>query len=109
MREIDHKIWELFAKWESWSVSNTQVSVQDWNVYVLLHGNIIAARPEDSQDLTFNLKVEWQTQTTKNRINWILEAMNYPLQIKATKTIWFFVHEDGDKWPVTNWINFIHK
>lgn len=99
------KEWKPRAKWAS------SVIVENDNVFLSLHWNIIAARPECSQtDLTFHLPLRFQTATTKNRLNAILHEMDFPLEIKAFKTIWFFVNKiTWEKQEVQPWPNFIHK
>ena len=111
MRQIDYDMAEAFAKWEKKSASNTMVMISndEQEVYLVLHWNAIVARKIDSEDLTLHLPLRWQTQTTKSRINAVLEEMGYPISIKAIKTVWHFILPDGSKKPVVPWPNFIHK
>lgn len=111
MKQIDYDMARAFSKAEKTAKSNTAVVIsEDWDkVYLTLHWNIIAARPIDSNDLTLHLPIRWQTQTTKSRINAVLEEMDYPISIKAIKTIWFFIMPGWTKKPVEPGTNFIHK
>lgn len=111
MRGVDYDVADSFAKWEHRKKWNSEVIVENWNVFLTLHNNVIAARPEGSQtDLTFHLPIRFQTSTTKNRLNAILLEMWFPIEIKAIKTIWFFVNKlDGSKQEVQPGPNFIHK
>ena len=111
MKKIDYDIAKAFAKWEPKAQSNTSVVIsEDWKeIYLVLHWNIIVARPINSEDLTLFLPLRWQSQTTKNRINAVFETMDYPISIKAIKTIWHFILPDGSKKQVEPWTNFVHK
>lgn len=111
MREIDRIMWKAFVEWKAISKSNTSVVNYNWKVCLTLHWNEIVARPEDDlNNLTMYIPVRWQTQTTKNRLNWVLEALWFPIEIKAIRTIWYFVNTiDNTKTAVVPWTNFIHK
>ena len=111
MRGVDYDVANSFAEWTPRIKWNSTVFIENWNVFLTLHWNIIAARPEGSQtDLTFHLPIKYQTSTTKNRVNAILLEMWFPLEVKAFKTVWFFVNKiDWSKIEVQPWPNFIHK
>lgn len=110
MRWVDYDLAEFFAKWEPRAQWNSTVIVDNWNVFLALHWNIIASRPLDSnKDLTFHLPIRYQTATTKNRLNAVLLEMWFPVEIKAFKTVWFFVNKvDWSKTEVQPWPNFLH-
>lgn len=110
MRNVDYDLADSFAKWERRVKWNSEVLVENNSVFLTLHWNIIAARPEDSlKDLTFHLPIKYQTVTTKNRLNAILLEMGFPVEIKAFKTVWFFVNKiDGSKTEVQPGPNFLH-
>lgn len=109
MRQTDYKLAKAFAEWKKMWAGNTVILEEDDSIKMALHGNVIIARPKSSIDLTLNLPVRWQTQTTKNRVNAVLEELNYPITIKAIKTVWYFIMPDGSKKEVVPGINFIHK
>lgn len=111
MRGVDYDLAESFVLWEHRIKWNSEVTIENWNVFLSLHWNIIAARPLDSKkDLTLHLPIRFQTTTTKNRINAILLEMKFPIEIKAFKTVWFFVNKvDWSKVEVQPWPNFIYK
>ena len=110
MRWVDYDVADSFKEWTPRAKWSSTVLIENWNVYLTLHWNVIAARPVDSEnDLTFHLPIRYQTATTKNRLNAILLAMWFPIEIKAIKTIWFFVNKiDGSKTEVQPGPNFLH-
>lgn len=111
MRKINESIVQYFIDWKDKTMSNTKVKVEDWNVFMYLHWNIIAVRPVESQtDLTLHLPIRFQTSTTKSRVNAILDMMQFPLHITQIKTVWFFVNTiDWTRYEVQPGPNFVHK
>lgn len=111
MRKADIDAAAMFRDGIPYKAGNTEVTIEWDNVYMLLHWNIIAGRPKDSlTDLTFHLPIRFQSQTTKNRVNGILDAFHFPLEVRAIKTVWHFVNlADGTKTVVQPWPNFIHR
>ncbi len=108
MRAIDYDMAESFANAEPRWLSNTSVVVE-WNkVFMVLHWNIIATKEWD--ELVFHTPIRYQTKTTLSRLNGILNELEYPIEIKVFKTIWFFVNkETGERTEVLPWPNFISK
>ena len=60
-------------------------------VYLKLHGNIIAFR--DCLGKVYIRNCGWETNTTKERLNYLLYAFNSDLKITQRKWVWYL----GDK------------
>lgn len=77
---------------------NMSVTINDSGTVCLkLHGNIIALRNYDGKVYIRNCG--WETQTTKERLNYLLYAFNSDLKITQRKFVWYL----GDKpWDGSN-------
>ena len=72
MKQITRDAVEAFINNIAFSSSNTSVSVHETGVAMLLHGNIIAIKTLKSGKIKIN-NCGWETPTTKERLNGILE------------------------------------
>lgn len=109
MKKIDNVMAEKFIDAEPRSFNNTKVTVEDWVVRMYLHWNNILSRPlEKKTDLTLNVPLDWQTKTTKSRINTVFEMMAMPIKIVSKKTVWLFEQSDWSHKDVLPWLNFVH-
>ncbi len=72
---------------------NMEVVVdRDDNVYLKLHGNTIAYRSNKDGKVSIS-NCGWETNTTKMRLNYVLEVYNSPFKIRQKNWIWYI----GDK------------
>ena len=70
MRQITKDAVKAFYNWEKFSISNTRVEA-NWNIsYLYLHNNLIAEY--NGSELLIS-SAGWETTTTKERLNWVLE------------------------------------
>lgn len=71
---------------------NMEVTTNDHGVYLKLHRNVIAIRtiPENQ---VYIRNAGWETNTTKMRLNYVLEIYNSPFKIRQKNWIWYL----GDK------------
>ncbi len=71
---------------------NMVVQIDGSNVCLKLHGNTIATRSNDDGKV-YIMNQGWETNTTKERLNRVLEVYNSPFKIKQKNFIWYL----GDK------------
>lgn len=70
---------------------NMAVTIDNGGIYLKLHGNIIALRNYEGKVYIRNCG--WETNTTKDRLNYLLQSINSPLKITQRKFVWYL----GDK------------
>lgn len=75
MRQITSNAVQAFVNGENFSRSNTSVEIRNGEAFFYLHGNMIAHRFDNS---LFISTCGWRTNTTKERLNGILNAYNLP-------------------------------
>jgi len=75
---------------------NTAVQIGSTANYAYLHGNLIAAIAHNRLYLR---SAGWETVTTKDRLNGLLEWFQLPYRIIQGNFIWYLVEKGGD--PVT--------
>jgi len=74
---------------------NMEVTVNNGNATLRLHGNIIALRDfEDGKVYIRNCG--WETNTTKMRLNYLLYAYNSTLKITQKNWIWYLGKDQWD-------------
>lgn len=88
MRVVEHKMCNALKSNKNMTSGNTEV--RDGRVY--LHGNMIA---ELSNGILFISDCNWQTNTTKSRLNALLSAFNVPYRISSKKWKWYI---GEDRW-----------
>ena len=97
MRKIEQEMNYAIRNGIAWSQGNTCTTFdQEGRTLVYLHGNLIAAISKDSITIYDG---GYQSNTTKSRLNAILDEV-----IPGTKVIqrdfhWFIVYQDGTKSP----------
>ena len=72
---------------------NMEVKVWDGKVILRLHGNPIATRMNDGK--VYINTCGWFTNTTKERLNYLLYALNSTLVIRQKNWLWYL---GDDKW-----------
>lgn len=105
MRKITQEAVSALYNFNNYRKSNTEVLIRDWISKLFLHWNLIA-----EWDLNI-LKISdawWQTNTTKERLNWLLEdynlgviQKNYQWYLKDLFT-WDLIN--FVEWEVRNWV-----
>ena len=76
MRQIEAKMNQALRNFQNWSSGNTTVTSTREEMKVFLHGNHIATLNKAS--MTINLfDGGWQSNTTKSRLNAILNEFRY--------------------------------
>lgn len=74
---------------------NMSVEIDGDNVYLKLHGNIIALR-SNLDGKVYIRNCGWETRTTKERLNWLLYTYNSPLKIHQKNWVWYLGNEEWD-------------
>jgi hypothetical protein len=87
MRQITKQAVKAFFSGKNFKLDNTEVTVSEGgsNVYMYLHGNLIAERY--MHDVILH-DAGWKTVTTKERLNGILDHCNAP-KIYQSKGVWY--------------------
>lgn len=77
MRKVTQEASSCFKNFKSFHKGNTAIEKsKDWNcIYFYLHGNCIAGFNKKSDCLVLS-NAWWYSNTTKERLNWILDAFN---------------------------------
>ena len=76
MRQIEEKMNQALRNFQNWSSGNTTVTSTREEMKVFLHGNHIATL--NKATMTINLfDGGWQSNTTKSRLNAILNEFRY--------------------------------
>ena len=87
MRKITKESVNAFLNHETFNKANMQVVVEHANLTVLkLHGNIIAKI--ESHNL-FITSAGWETNTTKERLNVVLQLANRTLKVFQKDFTWY--------------------
>lgn len=95
MRKITKMAVYAFENALPFNKGNTSVEVFP-NVTILkLHGNAIAYKYNDPENTVSVTDATWQTNTTKERLNGILESLGAYIYQKAFK--WFLVDSTGTR------------
>jgi len=98
MRKIEQQMNRAIAYRADWSSANTRVEYEQGNCIsrVYLHGNLIAEIGEGFITLHDG---GWQSNTTKSRLNAILEANGIPGERVFQKAYQWFVSQEGGPIP----------
>lgn len=93
MRKITNSAVTAFFNNMQYKSGNTMVSGlrEGRTINMYLHGNLIATRSGDTVKL---YDCGWQTTTTKERLNGILDRLNLP-RIYQSKHVWY---TGDEKW-----------
>jgi len=97
MRKIETQMNAAIASYKNWASGNTTVSHTDEHAEVRLHGNLIARIGEGWIQLWDG---GWQSNTTKSRLNAILDANGLPGEgVFQRDWAWFYRTTDGTEVP----------
>jgi hypothetical protein len=99
MRKIERQMNKAIAtlqNGEVWKSANTMVTVADDVAFVFLHGNLISEIGEGFIKLWDG---NWQTVTTKSRLNAILAENGCPGECVFQKNFEWFVNVNGATVP----------
>ena len=96
MRKIESQMNDAIAAGRNWSSSNTSVQMNDEVATVYLHGNKIA---EIGEGFITLFDGGWQSNTTKSRLNAILDANGLPGERVYAKNFTWFVTQAGGPIP----------
>ena len=88
MRDIEYKCCHAFQGNYSFKRSNSEVVAEDGEVSLYLHGNLIAHKEAFSEKLVVS-SCGWLTNTTKSRLNALLEYGNYQCYIYQKNFSWY--------------------
>ena len=81
----------------AWSQGNTCTTFdQEGRTLVYLHGNLISAISKDSITIYDG---GWQSNTTKSRLNAILDEVIPGTSVIQRDFTWYIVYQDGTKSP----------
>ena len=88
MRQIEAKMNQALRNFQNWSSGNTTVTSTREEMKVFLHGNHIATLNKAS--MTINLfDGGWQSNTTKSRLNALLDEFDYGSWVFQKNWNWF--------------------
>ncbi len=92
MRQITNESVNAFISGRSFKKDNTVIVINEvtGNVSLLLYGNLIALL--SGSELMINHQ-GWKTNTTKERLNGILNAYNLP-RLSVKKGVWYLGNEE---------------
>lgn len=99
MRQITQEAVRAFYNWESYNKSNTRVDVDNEIVSMYLHWNLIAER---NNWMLYISSANWETNTTKERLNGLLKRFN--LRVKQKNYKWYL--EDLHTGDLINWVEW---
>ena len=77
MRKIEEMMIQCIKEKKSKNLGNTEISVRNGDIIVYLFGNMIAHINEGKNEAYFTT-CGWSTNTTKSRLNCILQFYNLP-------------------------------
>lgn len=104
MRKVTGKAANALLNGQKWSSGNTAVRIETGvadSAIMSLHGNDIACYALNGYDLLLK-DCGWQSNTTKERLNGILEILNTPYYISQSNFHWYLMTRDGHK-VVSTW------
>lgn len=84
MRKITEQAATAFYKGQPFKSGNTRVEVSDKRTCLLLHGNLIATKPR-GEDAIYLSCCGWNTPTTRERLNGILDIYCLPFRYAQRK------------------------
>ena len=97
MRKIEQSMNYAIRNGIAWSQGNTCTTFdQEGRTLVYLHGNLISAISKDSITIYDG---GWQSNTTKSRLNAILDEVIPGTSVIQRDFTWYIVYQDGTKSP----------
>ena len=93
MRKIETQMQNALRDRVNWSSGNTTVEIDnEGNQFVTLHGNLIA-KISNFGDIELS-SCGWQTNTTKSRLNAILDTFLHGLSVYQKNFEWYIGNDD---------------
>ena len=96
MRKIEKQMNQALRTFSNWSSGNTTVTSTPDEMFVHLHGNHIATLNKITMDL-FIFDGGWQSNTTKSRLNAILDEFADGCSVFQRNFTWFLSDFSGFK------------
>ena len=96
MRKIETQMNNALRTFSNWSSGNTTVTSTPNEMLVHLHGNHIATLDKITMDL-FIFDGGWQSNTTKSRLNAILDEFAHGSSVFQRNFTWFLSDFSGFK------------
>ena len=96
MRKIEKQMNNALRTFSNWSSGNTTVTSTPNEMLVHLHGNHIATLDKITMDL-FIFDGGWQSNTTKSRLNAILDEFAHGSSVFQRNFTWFLSDFSGFK------------
>lgn len=93
MRKITEQAVNAFLGNRNFKLSNMEVFINYDVTLMLLHGNVIAQINKATGNISLN-HCGWQTNTTKERLNGLLDKLNKP-RIYQKAFVWYW--KDGEE------------
>jgi hypothetical protein len=90
MRTITNESVNAFINGRSFKKANMSVQIDGAGVHLFLHNNLIASKINNKLRVT---DAGWQTTTTKERLNGVLDAFNLP-RLSQKKGVWYIGAEE---------------
>ena len=88
MRKVEEQMNQAIRYRRNWAGSNTMVRVYKEVIEVFLHGNHIASVDTATNNLTL-FDGGWQSNTTKSRLNALLDEFAYGTRVFQKQFEWF--------------------
>jgi len=93
MRKIERLMNDAITEGRDWQLGNTKVCSGNDTSWVFLHGNHIATVGDNFVEL---FDGGWQSNTTKSRLNAILQVHGLPGECVFQKNFQWFVNIEGE-------------
>lgn len=90
MRKVTNEAVNAFINARPFKNSNTKVEIRNGETFLYLHNNMIAHKGNNQLFIT---TCGWESNTTKERLNGILDAFNLP-RISQKNFVWFIGSEE---------------
>lgn len=102
MKKITRDAVRAFVNGEEFKRDNTHVYSEVGDMFFTLHGHIIARRIEG---IVYIRDAGWQTNTTKERLNGILDAYHADSYIFQKDFQWYLSrHGEVEPFPSNEWV-----
>ena len=105
MRNITREAVEAFSVWDYFKKQNMLINNEwDWAIRIIkmyLHWNLIAQLEVNpyTKDNLYIYDCGYKTQTTKERLNWLLEYFEL-WELRQKKWQWYYIEYKGN---INNW------
>jgi len=105
MRKITRDAVEAFVNGDNFKRDNTEVRTVNNELLMYLHNNLIAYRCLGFDSVFIN-DAGWQTKTTKERLNGILDAYHSDSLIYQKNYQWYLSrHGEVEEFPSNKWVS----